>query len=46
MEIKREIEKAIEELDWKTFVLTEKYLVDYINEEFIPKLKKIIKDIK
>lgn len=44
--IKREIEKMIEELDWKTYILPEKYLVNYINDEFIPKLKKIIEEIK
>ena len=38
MNIKVKIEKMIEELDWKTYVLAEKYLVD--------KLKNIIKNNK
>lgn len=46
MNIKVEIEKMIEELDWKTYVLPEKYLVDYIKDEFIPKLRNIIKNNK
>ena len=46
MSINFEIEKMINELDWKTYSLPEEYLVDYIKDEFIPKLRNIIKTNK
>ena len=41
-----EIRKLIDELDWKLEALPEKYFIDYIEEEFIPKLKSIYKKMK
>lgn len=46
MDIKFEIEKLIEEADWKLEALPDKYFIDYFEEEFIEKLKKLIKKIK
>lgn len=46
VDVKSEIEKLIQEADWKLEALPDKYFIDYFEEEFIEKLKKLIKKIK
>lgn len=46
VDIKSEIEKLIQEADWKLEALPDKYFIYYFEEEFIEKLKKLIKKIK
>lgn len=44
-DIKREISKLIELADWKLESLPEKYFMDYFEEEFLPRLKDLIKKL-
>lgn len=46
MNVKREIDKLIEEAKWKLEALPEKYFAEYFEEEFIGKLQKLTKNIK
>ena len=41
--IKAEMEKIINEADWKLEVLLDKYFVDYFEETFLPRLKQLVK---
>lgn len=43
--IKAQASKLIEMADWKLESLPEKYFVKYFEEEFLPQIKKLIKQL-
>ena len=41
--MKRKLEGLVSEIEWKSYALPDVYLKGYIEEEFIPKLKDLLK---
>lgn len=46
MDARIEIKKLIMEAEWKLEALPEHYFIDYFEEEFLKKLKKLLKSLK
>ena len=45
-DVKNEIFKIIEEVDWKLEALLSSYFIQYFEKEFLPNLKKLTKMLK
>lgn len=43
--IKAEITNLIKEADWKLEALPEGYFINYFEETFLPKIKKLVKSL-
>ena len=41
--MKRKLAELVNEIEWKSYALPDIYLKDYIENEFIPKLKDLLK---